>query len=151
MENMRFQTEVRELLHMMIHSVYSNKEIFLRELIANAADAIDKARFLALTNPELAQNWEIRITPDAEAGTLSISDNGIGMSKEEVVQNLGTIAHSGTKAFLENLAKNKKEGEGSANPERSYPLGVQRRRGIHTRRIRPQNAGNNRHALSEER
>ena len=124
MENMRFQTEVRELLHMMIHSVYSNKEIFLRELIANAADAIDKARFLALTNPELAQNWEIRITPDAEAGTLSISDNGIGMSKEEVVQNLGTIAHSGTKAFLENLAKNKKEGEGSANPELIGQFGV---------------------------
>ena len=124
MENMRFQTEVRELLHMMIHSVYSNKEIFLRELIANAADAIDKARFLALTNPELAQEWEIRITPDAEAGTLSISDNGIGMSKEEVVQNLGTIAHSGTKAFLENLAKSKKEGEGSANPELIGQFGV---------------------------
>ena len=124
MENMRFQTEVRELLHMMIHSVYSNKEIFLRELIANAADAIDKARFLALTNPELAQEWEIRITPDAEAGTLSISDNGIGMSKEEVVQNLGTIAHSGTKAFLENLAKTKKEGEGSANPELIGQFGV---------------------------
>ena len=121
---MRFQTEVRELLHMMIHSVYSNKEIFLRELIANAADAIDKARFLALTNPELAQEWEIRITPDAEAGTLSISDNGIGMSKEEVVQNLGTIAHSGTKAFLENLAKSKKEGEGSANPELIGQFGV---------------------------
>ena len=124
MENMRFQTEVRELLHMMIHSVYSNKDIFLRELIANAADAIDKARFLSLTKPELAQAWEIRITPDAKAGTLTISDNGIGMSREEVVENLGTIAHSGTKAFLEALEKNKKEGESAANPELIGQFGV---------------------------
>ena len=120
----QFKAESKRLLDLMINSIYTNKEIFLRELIANAADAIDKARFLALTNPELAQNWEIRITPDAEAGTLSISDNGIGMSKEEVVQNLGTIAHSGTKAFLENLAKSKKEGEGSANPELIGQFGV---------------------------
>ena len=124
MENMRFQTEVRELLHMMIHSVYSNKDIFLRELIANAADAIDKARFLSLTKPELAQAWEIRITPDAKEGTLTISDNGIGMSREEVVENLGTIAHSGTKAFLEALEKNKKEGESAANPELIGQFGV---------------------------
>ncbi len=124
MENMRFQTEVRELLHMMIHSVYSNKDIFLRELIANAADAIDKARFLSLTKPELAQTWEIRITPDAKEGTLTISDNGIGMSREEVVENLGTIAHSGTKAFLEALEKNKKEGESAANPELIGQFGV---------------------------
>lgn len=124
MENMRFQTEVRELLHMMIHSVYSNKDIFLRELIANAADAIDKARFLALTKPEIAQTWEIRITPDAKEGTLTISDNGIGMSREEVVENLGTIAHSGTKAFLEALEKNKKEGESTSNPELIGQFGV---------------------------
>ena len=124
MENLRFQTEVRELLHMMIHSVYSNKEIFLRELIANAADAIDKARFLSLTQPEVAQPWEIRITPDPKACTLSISDNGIGMTREEVIENLGTIAHSGTKAFLENLAKSKKEGEAQANPELIGQFGV---------------------------
>ena len=124
MENMRFQTEVRELLHMMIHSVYSNKDIFLRELIANAADAIDKARFLALTKPEIAQTWEIRITPDAKEGTLTISDNGIGMSREEVVENLGTIAHSGTKAFLEALEKNKKKGESTSNPELIGQFGV---------------------------
>lgn len=124
MENMRFQTEVRELLHMMIHSVYSNKDIFLRELIANAADAIDKARFLALTKPEIAQTWEIRITPDPKEGTLTISDNGIGMSREEVVENLGTIAHSGTKAFLEALEKNKKEGESTSNPELIGQFGV---------------------------
>lgn len=124
MENMRFQTEVRELLHMMIHSVYSNKDIFLRELIANAADAIDKARFLSLTKPELAQAWEIRITPDSKAGTLTISDNGIGMSREEVVENLGTIAHSGTKAFLEALEKSKKEGETASNPELIGQFGV---------------------------
>ena len=124
MENMRFQTEVRELLHMMIHSVYSNKDIFLRELIANAADAIDKARFLALTKPEIAQTWEIRITPDAKEGTLTISDNGIGMSREEVVENLGTIAHSGTKAFVEAIEKNKKEGESTSIPELIGQFGV---------------------------
>jgi len=124
MENMRFQTEVRELLHMMIHSVYSNKDIFLRELIANAADAIDKARFLSLTKPEVAQNWEIRLAVNSEAGTLSVSDNGIGMTREEVVENLGTIAHSGTKAFLNALEKSKKEGEASSNPELIGQFGV---------------------------
>ena len=123
MENMRFQTEVRELLHMMIHSVYSNKDIFLRELIANAADAVDKARFLSLTKPETAREWEIRISADPKAGTLSVSDNGIGMTRDEVVENLGTIAHSGTKAFLEALEKSKKEGAAS-NPELIGQFGV---------------------------
>lgn len=123
MENMRFQTEVRELLHMMIHSVYSNKDIFLRELIANAADAVDKARFLSLTKPETAREWEIRISADPKAGTLSVSDNGIGMTRDEVVENLGTIAHSGTKAFLEALEKSKKEG-GASSPELIGQFGV---------------------------
>ncbi len=123
MENMTFQTEVKQLLHMMIHSVYSNKEIFLRELIANAADAIDKARFETLTNPALAQDWEIRIEADKEAGTLSISDNGIGMTREEVVENLGTIAHSGTKAFLETLQQ-KKEESATSSPELIGQFGV---------------------------
>ena len=123
MENMRFQTEVRELLHMMIHSVYSNKDIFLRELIANAADAIDKARFLSLTKPETAREWEIRIAADPKTGTISVSDNGIGMTRDEVVENLGTIAHSGTKAFLEALEKSKKEG-GASSPELIGQFGV---------------------------
>lgn len=121
MENRVFQTEVKQLLHMMIHSIYSNKEIFLRELIANAADAIDKARFEALTNPDFAQDWEIRISPDKTAGTLTISDNGIGMTREEIIENLGTIAHSGTKAFMEAM-QNAKEGQSS--PELIGQFGV---------------------------
>ena len=91
-ETLGFQTEVRQLLHLMIHSLYSNHEIFLRELISNAADAIDKIRFDALTNPELLEgdsNWKIKITPDKQAGTLTVSDNGVGMSQQTIVENLG--------------------------------------------------------------
>lgn len=121
MENRVFQTEVKQLLHMMIHSIYSNKEIFLRELIANAADAIDKARFESLTKPELAQEWEIRLSVDKNAGTLTVSDNGIGMTKEEIVENLGTIAHSGTKAFME-AVQNAKDSQ--ASPELIGQFGV---------------------------
>lgn len=98
-----FKTEVRQLLDLMIHSLYSNRDIFLRELVANAADAIDKARFESLTHPEMAKKWEIRITPDKKAKTLTISDNGIGMTQDEVVENIGTIAKSGTRAFLKLL------------------------------------------------
>jgi molecular chaperone HtpG len=98
-----FKTEVSQLLNLMIHSLYSNKDIFLRELIANAADAIDRARFESLTNPELTRSWSIRIEPDKEHQTLRISDNGIGMTEEEVAENIGTIAKSGTKAFLQTL------------------------------------------------
>ncbi len=102
-ETKQFKTEVKQLLNLMIHSLYSNRDIFLRELVANAADAIDKARFESLTRPELAADWQIRIEPDKEAKTLKISDNGIGMSADEVVENIGTIAKSGTKAFLQLL------------------------------------------------
>ena len=98
-----FKTEVQQLLNLMIHSLYSNRDIFLRELIANAADAIDKARFESLTTPELAREWQIRLSIDKDAKTLTISDNGIGMTEEEVVENIGTIAKSGTKAFLKML------------------------------------------------
>ena len=98
-----FKTEVQQLLNLMIHSLYSNRDIFLRELIANAADAIDKARFESLTTPELAREWQIRLNIDKDAKTLTISDNGIGMTEEEVVENIGTIAKSGTKAFLKML------------------------------------------------
>ncbi|OGV51499.1 MAG: molecular chaperone HtpG [Lentisphaerae bacterium GWF2_44_16] len=96
----KFKTEVQHLLDLMVHSLYSNKDIFLRELIANASDAIDKARFEALTNQSVSADWEIKITPDKDKGTLQISDNGIGMTMDEVINNIGTIAKSGTKAFL---------------------------------------------------
>jgi len=102
-----FKTEVRQLLQLMIHSLYSNRDIFLRELVANAADAIDKARFESLTRPELAREWKIRITADKDKNTLTVSDNGIGMTEEEVVENIGTIAKSGTRAFLKLLEEQK--------------------------------------------
>ncbi|MBG5891384.1 molecular chaperone HtpG [Providencia rettgeri] len=105
-ETRGFQSEVKQLLQLMIHSLYSNKEIFLRELISNASDAADKLRFRALSKPELYENdgdLRVRISADKDKGTLTISDNGIGMSREEVIENLGTIAKSGTKAFLESL------------------------------------------------
>lgn len=105
-ETRGFQSEVKQLLQLMIHSLYSNKEIFLRELISNASDAADKLRFRALSKPELYENdgeLRVRIRADKDQGTLTISDNGIGMSREEVIENLGTIAKSGTKAFLESL------------------------------------------------
>lgn len=106
-ETRSFQAEVQQVLHLVIHSLYSHKEIFLRELISNASDALDKLRFAALQRPELnAQGSELRIELelDREARTLTIRDNGIGMSYDEVVDNLGTIARSGTKRFLESLS-----------------------------------------------
>jgi molecular chaperone HtpG len=105
-EKMEFKTEVKELLDLMIHSLYSHKEIFLRELISNASDAIDKARFESLTNKDILENtgpWKIKIIVDKAAGTLTVSDNGIGMTHDEVIAELGTIAHSGTKDFLRAL------------------------------------------------
>lgn len=99
----KFKTEVQHLLDLMIHSLYSNKDIFLRELVANAADAIDKARFAALTDSTLNREWQIKIEQNKDAKTLTISDNGIGMTADEVVENIGTIAKSGTKAFLKQL------------------------------------------------
>lgn len=101
-----FQTEVSQLLHLMIHSLYSNKEIFLRELISNASDACDKLRFEALSNADLYENdseLAIKVDFDAEAGTVTITDNGIGMNHDEIIQNIGTIAKSGTKQFFESL------------------------------------------------
>ncbi|MGY0159714.1 molecular chaperone HtpG [Edwardsiella tarda] len=105
-ETRGFQSEVKQLLHLMIHSLYSNKEIFLRELISNASDAADKLRFRALSNLDLYQGdgeLRVRISVDRDNRTLTLSDNGIGMTREEVIENLGTIAKSGTKAFLESL------------------------------------------------
>ncbi len=102
-QTMEFKAEIRQLLDLMIHSLYSHKEIFLRELISNASDAIDKARYESLTNKDIIAMggpWKIKITPDKDKGVLTISDNGIGMTQEELVEALGTIAHSGTKEFL---------------------------------------------------
>ena len=107
MAKKQFKTEVQQLLDLVIHSLYSNKDIFLRELIANAADAIDKARFEGLTNPQHNREWAIRIEPDKDNKTLKIIDNGIGMTEDEVIENIGTIAKSGTKAFLKQLEENK--------------------------------------------
>lgn len=101
-----FKTELKQLLDIIVHSLYTKREIFLRELISNAADAIDKLRFNALTQPDLTAgdtDYRIRLCTDTSAGTLTISDNGIGMTRDEVIENLGTIARSGTKAFLESL------------------------------------------------
>ncbi|TKA90152.1 MULTISPECIES: molecular chaperone HtpG [Halopseudomonas] len=111
-ETLGFQTEVKQLLHLMIHSMYSNKEIFLRELISNASDASDKLRFEAIAKPELLEddpNLRIRISADEQAKTLTIEDNGIGMSRDEVISHLGTIAKSGTAAFMQQLTGDQKK------------------------------------------
>lgn len=119
-----FKAEVEQLLQLMIHAVYSNRDVFLRELVSNAADALDKARFLALTTPDLRAPAHdtpgVRITADADARTLVIEDDGIGMSRAEAIDNLGTIAHSGTKAFLAAA----KEGAASDLPQLIGQFGV---------------------------
>lgn len=105
-QTMQFQAETKQLLDLMVHSIYTNREIFLRELISNASDAIDKIRFQSLTNLELLEGdseFEIRLAVDPANHTLTVSDNGIGMTYDEVIENVGTIAKSGTKAFLEKL------------------------------------------------
>ena len=103
-ETKEFKTETKKLLDMMIHSIYTHKEIFLRELISNASDAIDKRKFLALTDHNIPNvDYEILVEADKAKRTLTITDNGIGMSKEELEENLGTIAKSGSKEFLEKL------------------------------------------------
>src|SRR5258706_8699918 len=105
-EEYQFQAETTQLLDLMIHSLYTKKEIFLRELISNASDALDRLRFEALTEPELLtgdDRYEIRLEVDKEAGTLTVSDTGIGMSREEVMVNIGTIAKSGTRELQERV------------------------------------------------
>ena len=112
MANKKFKTEVNDLLHLIIHSLYSNREIFLRELISNASDAIDKLRYLSLTDEKLKGQFtegKIEISFDEKAKTLTISDNGIGMNEEELNANLGTIASSGTKKFLASLTEEQKK------------------------------------------
>src|SRR5580704_17618854 len=107
---MQFRAEVSRLLDIVVHSLYSEKEIFLRELISNASDACDKLRYEALTRPELTgddPDFRIVIAIDKKARTLSVSDNGIGTTRDEMIENLGTIARSGTTVFLEQLATQK--------------------------------------------
>src|SRR6201997_3649638 len=115
-ETQPFQAEVSELLHLMVHSVYSETEIFLRELISNASDACDRLRYEAIANPGLLADdprLPIRLRPDKAAGTLTIADNGIGMDRQELIDNLGTVARSGTRAFMSRLAEAAKDKEGA--------------------------------------
>jgi molecular chaperone HtpG len=122
-ETLQFKTELKQLLHLIVHSLYSHKDIFLRELISNASDAIDTIRFQSLTKQELLEGnseWKIKLIPDEKAGTLTISDNGVGMSKETIVENLGTIARSGTRGFLEAL----KQADVKDRPELIGQFGV---------------------------
>ena len=119
----KFKTEVQQLLELVIHSLYSHKEIFLRELISNSADAIDRARFEALSNKAIVEpegGWKIKLIPNKEDGTLTIRDTGVGMNKEEIDTNIGTIANSGTRAFMEQL----KESGAKDNPELIGQFGV---------------------------
>ena len=121
--NMEFKTETKQLLDLMIHSLYSHKEIFLRELVSNASDAIDRVRYESLTNKDVVEgeaDYKIKLIADKDAGTLTISDNGIGMTKDEIIEALGTIAHSGTKEFLEALQSK----EIKDNPELIGQFGV---------------------------
>src|SRR5258708_9586771 len=102
-ETRPFQAEVAQLLHLMVHAVYSETEVFLRELISNGSDACDRLRYEAIQKPDLMATGgalSIRITPDATAATLTITDTGIGMDRQELIDNLGTVARSGTRAFM---------------------------------------------------
>ena len=122
-DTLEFKAELKQLLHLITHSLYSNPEIFLRELVSNASDAINKVKFDSLAREDILENdkdWKIRIASDKVAGTLTVSDNGIGMTKQEVIDNLGTIAKSGTKAFLEAI----KGQAGATKPDLIGQFGV---------------------------
>ena len=124
-ETMQFKTELKQLLHLIVHSLYSHKDIFLRELISNASDAIDRVRFQSLTNAALLEgegnaDWKIKLIPDPANNTLTVSDNGLGMSRETIVEQLGTIARSGTREFLESL----KAADAKDRPELIGQFGV---------------------------
>ena len=114
-ERLDFQAEVSKLLHIVANSLYSEKEIFLRELISNASDACDRLRYLALTKPELTaddSDFRIGIELDKKAKTLKITDNGVGMSRDELIENLGTIARSGTTEFVQDLQEDEAKADG---------------------------------------
>jgi hypothetical protein len=135
-ETLGFQAEVKQLLHLMVHSLYGNKEIFLRELVSNASDACDKLRFEAIGDPALFETdheLRIRVAYDAAARTITISDNGIGMSRQEVIDHIGTIAKSGTREFFEQLAVRPRQGR---QPDRA----VRRRLLFQLHRLGPRHA-----------
>jgi molecular chaperone HtpG len=122
-EKREFKSELRQMLNLITHSLYSHKEVFLRELISNASDAIDKIRFNSLQNEALLEgnrDWKIKLIADPAAGTLTVSDNGVGMSRDDIIDNLGTIARSGTREFLDSL----KQADASARPELIGQFGV---------------------------
>lgn len=126
-ETFQFQAETKQLLDLMVHSIYTNREIFLRELISNASDAIDKLHFESLTNRDLLEDnnkYEIFLIPDASSHTLTIADNGIGMNREELVENIGTIAKSGTKAFMSKLKEAKDKSESLSEKDMIGQFGV---------------------------
>src|SRR6478752_1106929 len=113
-ETLGFQTEVKQLLHLMIHSLYGHKEIFLRELVSNASDACDKLRFDGIATPALLEGdgeFRIRVSVDPAARTITVSDNGIGMSRQEVIDNIGTIARSGTREFVRHLGESAQDAQ----------------------------------------
>ncbi|CAM2068954.1 molecular chaperone HtpG [Sulfidibacter corallicola] len=123
-QQFEFKTEIKELLHLIVHTLYTHKEIFLRELLSNASDALSKVQFEALTNDNLYdkdQPLEIKVTLDEENKTLTVEDTGIGMSRDELIKHIGTIAHSGTKRFIKELKENQ---EKAANPELIGQFGV---------------------------
>ena len=126
-ERYEFQAETKQLLDLMIHSIYTNREIFLRELISNGSDAIDKLHYEALTNRDLLEGdteFSIRLAIDKDKKTLTVADNGIGMDKEDIKANIGTIARSGTKAFLERLKAEKEDNENVSDKEIIGQFGV---------------------------
>jgi len=126
-QELPFQAETKQVLHLMVHSLYTNKEVFLRELIANASDALDKVRFLAVTDHAMAERVgppEIIIQVDRESKTITVEDNGIGMTRQEAIDNLGTIAHSGTVEFLKKLQTDKDETRASIRAGSGCGTGV---------------------------
>ena len=133
-ETLGFQAEVKQLLHLMVHSLYGNKEIFLRELVSNASDACDKLRFEAIADRALFEDdpdLKIRVSYDAAARTITISDNGIGMSRQEVIDHIGTIAKSGTREFFQQLDRRPRQGRQPDRPvRRRLLLGLHRRRPV---------------------
>jgi molecular chaperone HtpG len=134
-QTLAFQAEVKQLLHLMIHSLYSNRDIFLRELVSNASDACDKLRFEAIADPALLEadsDLKIRVAFDKDARTITITDNGIGMSRDEAISHLGTIARSGTKEFFGQPDRRPEEGRQPDRPvRRRLLLRLHRRRPCH--------------------
>ena len=141
-ETRGFQSEVKQLLHLMIHSLYSNKEIFLRELISNASDAADKLRFRALSNPDLYEGdgeLRVRVSFDKDKRTLTIADNGVGMNRDDVIDHLGTIAKSGTKSFLESMGSDQAKDSQAEYRQQGEPInGQQTQRHSHGAGFLPQ-------------